>query len=67
MAELPEIAQIARLHISLEDIEPAIWRQVEVPLTSTLKALHDVIQSVFWRANTCTSSNWARSATGWAV
>lgn len=37
--------RIARLHIQLEDIEPAIWRRVEAPLTSTLKALHDVIQA----------------------
>ncbi|WP_458437717.1 plasmid pRiA4b ORF-3 family protein [Methylorubrum extorquens] len=39
--------QIARLRISLERIEPAIWRRVEVPLTATLKALHDVIQAAF--------------------
>ncbi len=39
--------QIARLRITLEGIEPAIWRQVEVPLTATLEALHDVIQAVF--------------------
>ena len=38
--------RIARLRIQLDDIEPAIWRHVEVPLTSTLKALHDVIQAI---------------------
>ncbi len=38
--------RIARLHIQLDDIEPAIWRRVEVPLTSTLKAVHDVIQAI---------------------
>lgn len=37
--------RIARLHIQLDDIKPAIWRRVEVPLTSTLKAIHDVIQA----------------------
>ena len=37
--------RIARLHIQLDDVEPAIWRRVEVPLTSTLKAVHDVIQA----------------------
>ncbi|WP_245676602.1 plasmid pRiA4b ORF-3 family protein [Devosia elaeis] len=36
---------IVRLHIQLDDVEPAIWRRVEVPLTSTLKAVHDVIQA----------------------
>lgn len=47
MTELVRTEQIARLRISLEGIEPAIWRQVEVPLTATLKALHDVIQAAF--------------------
>lgn len=37
--------RIARLHIQLDDVEPAIWRRVEVPLTSTLKAVHAVIQA----------------------
>lgn len=39
--------RIARLRVSLKGIEPAIWRRVEVPLTATLKALHDVIQAAF--------------------
>lgn len=56
--------QIARLRISLEGIEPVIWRQVEVPLTATLKALHDLIQAAFgWGATTSTSLTSARSAT----
>ncbi len=38
--------RIACLHISLDGIEPGIWRRVEVPLTLTLKGLHDVIQTV---------------------
>lgn len=37
--------RIARLHVQLDDIKPAIWRRVEVPLTSSLKAVHDVIQA----------------------
>jgi hypothetical protein len=37
--------QIARLRISLEESEPEIWRRVEVPLSASLKALHDVIQA----------------------
>ena len=44
---MSQTEQIARLRISLEGIEPAIWRQVEVSLTATLKALHDVIQAAF--------------------
>lgn len=38
--------RIVRLHIQLNDIEPATWRRVEVPLTSSLKALHAVIQAI---------------------
>ena len=47
MTEATSTEQIARLRISLDDIEPVIWRRVEVPLTATLKALHDVIQAAF--------------------
>jgi hypothetical protein len=38
--------RIARIRIALEDIEPEIWRRVEVPLDLNLKSLHDVIQAV---------------------
>jgi Plasmid pRiA4b ORF-3-like protein len=40
------VDRIARLRVALDDIEPAIWRTVEVPLTMTLKGLHEVIQAV---------------------
>ncbi len=36
--------QIARIRISLSDIEPEIWRRVDVPLEASLKMLHDIIQ-----------------------
>lgn len=36
---------IARLRISLDDIEPKIWRTVDMPLAGSLKMLHDVIQA----------------------
>ncbi len=38
--------RIARLRVQLDDIEPAIWRRIEVPLTISLKSLHDAIQAV---------------------
>jgi Plasmid pRiA4b ORF-3-like protein len=38
--------RIARIKITLNDIKPVIWRRVEAPLTSSLKALHEVIQAV---------------------
>lgn len=38
--------RIARIHIRLDHIKPAIWRRVEVSLTASLKGLHDVIQAV---------------------
>ena len=38
------IEPIARIRIELQEIEPTIWRRVDVPLSSTLLALHDFIQ-----------------------
>ena len=42
---MKQIDRIARLKIELLDWTPIIWRRVEVPLTASLKALHDVIQA----------------------
>jgi hypothetical protein len=39
--------RVARIKISLAEIEPVIWRLVEVPAGMRLKALHDVIQASF--------------------
>lgn len=39
--------RIARIRIELEHFEPRIWRRVEVPLTTSLRGLHDLIQAVF--------------------
>src|SRR3546814_6858288 len=36
--------QIARIRITLEDLKPAIWRRVEMPVDASFKMLHDVIQ-----------------------
>ena len=38
---------VARIRIELRDLEPKIWRRVDVPLSSTLEALHHVIQASF--------------------
>jgi hypothetical protein len=44
------IEPIARIRIELQGIEPKIWRRVDVPLSSTLMNLHDIIQVVMgWR------------------
>lgn len=37
---------VVRLLIELEDLEPRIWRRVDVPAGATLAVLHDVIQAV---------------------
>jgi hypothetical protein len=44
-ADLPT-AHIARLKVTLEYSDPVIWRRIEVPLTASLQALHEVIQAV---------------------
>lgn len=41
------IEPIARIRIELQDIEPKVWRRVDVPLSSTLRALHDIVQITF--------------------
>lgn len=41
------IEPIARIRIELQEIEPTIWRRIDVPLSSTLLALHDLIQLAF--------------------
>ena len=36
--------RIARLRIELQELEPKIWRRIDVPLSMTLEALHEAIQ-----------------------
>lgn len=36
---------IARLHVSLDHMDPGIWRRVDVPVASSLKLLHETIQA----------------------
>ena len=36
--------RIARLRIELEELEPKIWRRIDMPLSTTLEGLHDAIQ-----------------------
>ena len=36
------IEPVARIRIELQDLEPKIWRRVDVPLSSTLAALNDI-------------------------
>ena len=38
--------QVIRISIALLDVDPAIWRRIEVQPSFTLEALHDVIQTV---------------------
>jgi hypothetical protein len=37
---------IARLRVELDEVEPLVWRECEVPLSTSLKGLHKVIQAV---------------------
>ena len=41
------IEPVARIRIELRELEPRIWRRVDVPLSSTLEALHHIIQVAF--------------------
>jgi len=39
--------RIVRLRIELSDMDPPIWRRVDVPADFPLRRVHDVIQAVF--------------------
>jgi hypothetical protein len=40
---------IARLRIELEDTDPLVWRELDLPLSTTLATLHELIQvSMRW-------------------
>ena len=41
------IEPVARIRIELQALEPKIWRRIDVPLSSTLAAPHDMIQVSF--------------------
>ena len=41
------IEPVARIRVELQDLEPNIWRRIDVPLSTTLAALHDIIQVAF--------------------
>ena len=36
---------IARVHITLSDTHPPVWRRVDIPIEASLKMVHDVIQA----------------------
>jgi Plasmid pRiA4b ORF-3-like protein len=42
---IDSFTEIATVRIELEDSQPPIWREVEVPTSVTLKVLHDIVQA----------------------
>ena len=40
------IEPIARIRIEIEDTSPLVWRELDVPLSTTLAMMHDIIQVV---------------------
>ena len=36
--------RVARLRIELQELESKIWRRIDMPLSTTLEALHEAIQ-----------------------
>src|SRR5258708_32978097 len=37
---------VVRTCVTLLDVDPAIWRRIEVPANFTLRDLHDVLQTI---------------------
>jgi hypothetical protein len=46
-APLPAGTVVYQLTVTLAEIEPPIWRRIQVPADSTLRELHDVLITVF--------------------
>jgi len=40
------IEPIARIRIEIEETNPLVWRELDVPLSTTLAGMHDIIQVV---------------------
>ncbi len=40
-----QIDRIARITVTLDHIKPTIWRRIEVPLTTSLRGVHEAIQA----------------------
>ena len=45
IAASDSVNEIATVRIELQNTDPLIWREVEVPTSITLKVLHDVVQA----------------------
>ena len=43
---MTDVDRFARIRIELDELAPVIWRRVEVPLSTSLKGLHEIIQAV---------------------
>lgn len=43
---MTHVDRIARIRIELDETMPPVWRSVDVPLTTSLRGLHEVIQAV---------------------
>lgn len=41
------VLDAAKLRVTLIDLHPAPWREIDVPLSMTFKGLHDTIQAAF--------------------
>lgn len=40
------IEPVARIRIEIQDTDPLVWRELDVPLSTTLAMMHDIIQVV---------------------
>jgi len=55
---------VYQLRIALQDIQPTVWRQIQVWEDITMGKLHDILQTVMdWEIITFTSSGSAAAST----
>src|SRR4051812_15252909 len=46
-AALPAGTVVYQVKVTMRDIEPPIWRRIQIPADYTLRELHDVLVTVF--------------------
>ena len=59
--------RVARLLIELQELEPKIWRRIDMSLSTTLEALHEAIQMTMGCGSSRTSGNSTSTAAAAAI
>lgn len=65
---MPDQPEIVRLKITLDNVKPTVMRRIEVPLTTTLNTLHEIIQAIMpWEDYHAYAFYLRMTETRWAI